>query len=739
MATETHRITIGGNDIELPKWATEETLKKVETLIAESGIVTALVTKYMEQTSIDLSQLESDIITHTNRSVAGNARVDAAKKASFDKKIIGAANSTKNVVDKFSNTDAPLSAMVDMLGDMGSAISGGAAGLSSDIDKNSKLGKSISGGAKMVGAFAAGGLAWAGFQAGQIEQFAKAQETMINSGAIMFGDASPYETLKKSAIESGLSYTELSKLVSQNGIALQSLGNGVSGGTSAFTSMFKSVNRTGDQFGDYGLRSAEMAEVLADYINIQRMTMSKDMALLSTQDDVESGFHNLMIETTALASLTGQNRSEILQKRMASLAQPQVAAALATMDAAGGGHAEVARSFIAQFALLEGSMGPIGKDISDKFNDYIFRVADSPEDFDLKIALGDLAGPMERANNGMIDRINDVFRSGDIEGAKKLLVKEMAKMKDAEVGSSMAAVGSFEATVQQFKAGGQMVHLQMKKMSDMSNEEYAVYLKDIERKSKESGQMTVAMNNMKESFMEIQNSFVVNLDKASAYAEELALKLKAGASTLSNFVEATTTVVEDVAEASSELIEEPSLAAAWKLANVQVIDLDGDEDNKTTPNPLLLLKPIVEDLFEPLLEMMGIGGGASTTPKNKPTDDIKKTTTYTDDRSPDFIKRQQDKIAYKDMKKAQAIEYNAINASNAAAAVTPTTPVTGNVKTKTPEVVTNSNNSNNNMSLQWDDILNTKQESLAFLDQMKTAMTSIQRSKDYQNAVRNLA
>ena len=736
MATETHRITIGGNDIELPKWATEETLKKVETLIAESGIVTALVTKYMEQTSIDLSQLESDIITHTNRSVAGNARVDAAKKASFDKKIIGAANSTKNVVDKFSNTDAPLTAMVDMIGDMGSAISGGAADMAGDMDKTKGAGKLISAGGKGIKAFGAGGIAWAAFQAGQIEQFAKAQETMINSGAIMFGDASPYETLKKSAIESGLSYTELSKLVSQNGIALQSLGNGVSGGTSAFTSMFKSVNRTGDQFGDYGLRSAEMAEVLADYINIQRMTMSKDMALLSTQDDVESGFHNLMIETTALASLTGQNRSEILQKQMASLAQPQVAAALATMDAAGGGHAEVARSFIAQFALLEGSMGPIGKDISDKFNDYIFRVADSPEDFDLKIALGDLAGPMERANNGMIDRINDVFRSGDIEGAKKLLVKEMAKMKDAEVGSSMAAVGSFEATVQQFKAGGQMVHLQMKKMSDMSNEEYAVYLKDIERKSKESGQMTVAMNNMKESFMEIQNSFVVNLDKASAYAEELALKLKAGASTLSNFVEATTNVVEDVAEASSELIEEPSLAAAWKLANVQVIDLDGDEDNKTTPNPL---KPIVEDLFEPLLEMMGIGGGASTTPTNKPTD-ITEDTTYTDDRSLRSIELQKKKIARKDKKKEEAIEYNAINAANRAAATT--TPVTGNIKTKTPEVVTNSNNSNNsdnNMSLQLDDILNTKQESLAFLDLMKTAMTSIQRSKDYQNAVRNLA
>ena len=728
MATETHRITIGGNDIELPKWATEETLQKVETLISESGIVTALVTKYMEQSSIDLSQLESDIIAHTNRSVAGSAKVDAAKKASFDKKIIGAASSTKNVVDKFSNTDAPLTAMVDMIGDMGSAISGGAADMAGDMDKTKGAGKLISAGGKGIKAFGAGGIAWAAFQAGQIEQFAKAQETMINSGAIMFDDASPYETLKKSAIDAGLSYTELSKVVSQNGIALQSLGNGVSGGTTAFTSMFKSVNKTGDKFGDYGLRSAEMAEVLADYINIQRMTMSKDMALLSTQDDVESGFHNLMIETTALASLTGQNRSEILQKQMASLANPQVAAALATMDAAGGGHAEVARSFIAQFALLEGSMGPVGKDISDKFNDYIFKVADSPEDFDLKIALGDLAGPMERANNGMIDRINDVFRSGDIEGAKKLLVKEMAKMREAEVGSSMAAAGSFEGVVQQMKAGGTQVHLQMQKMAKMSNEEYAVYLKEIERKSKVSGQMTVAMNNMKVSFMEIQNAFVMNLDKASEYAEKLSVKLKEGANKLSGFVESTTAVVEDVVGATSELIEEPSLAAASKLANVQVMEVDGA--NKTTPNP-----------FKPLLEMMGLGGGASTTPKNKPTD-ITEDTTYTDDRSPDFIKRQQDKIAYKAKKKAEAIEYNAINAANAAAAATTTTPVTGNIKTKTPEVVTNSNNSNNsdnNMSLQLDDILNTKQESLAFLDLMKTAMTSIQRSKDYQNAVRNLA
>ena len=693
MATEKHKITIGGNEIEVPKWATEETLTKVEKLIAESGIVTSLVTKYMEQTDIDLSQLSDDIQEHASRTVAGNERVDKAKKASFDKKIISAASSTKNVVDKFSNTDAPLTAMVDMLGDMGNAINGSAKGLAGDIDMNSKAGKLLSGGGKAVGAFAAGGLAWAAFQAGQIEQFAKAQETLINSGAIMFGDASPYETLKQSAISSGLSYTELSKVVSQNGIALQSLGNGVSGGTTAFTSMFKSVNKTGDQFGDYGLRSTEMADVLADYINIQRMTMSKDMALLSTQDNVEAGFHNLMIETTALASLTGQNRSEILQKRMASLAQPQVAAALATMDAAGGGHAEVARSFISQFALLEGTMGPVGKDISDRFNDYIFKVAESPQDFDLKIALGDLAGPMEEANNGMIDRVNAVFSSGDIEGANKLLVKELAKMKDANVGSSIAAVGSFQNVVQQLKSGGIQVNLQMKKLSNMSNEEYAVYLKEIERKSKESGQMTVAMNNMKESFMTIQDSFVVNLDSASKYAEELSVKLKEGAKTLSGFVKTTSSKVGEVVDAAAVLIDEPSIETVVALANTKVMDVEGA--NKTTPNP-----------FQPLLELIGLGGDddkSTVTPGIKKLDNAEEVTPKRDTATP-------------------------LN--------NPIPIVTGNIKTTIPDVASNRDNGDNTVSKYLDDILNTKKESLVLLDQMKFAMTSIQRSKDYKNAVK---
>jgi len=681
MADKTHTIEVEGISIQIPKWASEETLSKIAELTGTSNLMSSVIAKHIKTGTVNTAQLSDDIQGIAKEYASSNEGVTTAKKEAFDKKLVGAAKSTKNAVDKFSNTDAPLTSMVDMLGDLAGAISGSAKGMTKDIDANSKAGVLLKGAGIGVGALAGAGLAWAGFQAAQIEQFAKAQETMINSGAIMFGDASPYETLKQSAIASGLTYTELTKLVSQNGVAFQSLGNGVSSGTTAFTSMFKSVNETGDKFGDYGLRSAEMAEVLADYVNIQRMTLSKDMALLSTQDSVELGFHNLMIETTALASLTGENRSEILQKRLASLSQPQVAAALATMDKAGGGHAEVARSFISQFALLESSMGPVGKDISDRFNDYIFRVADTPEDFDMAVALGpDLATALDAANNGFTDRVNEVFRSGDIDGANKMLVKEMAKMRDAEVGSSNVVVGSVQHIIQQLKAGGVMVDKQMKKLIGMSKSEYATYLKEIEEKSATSGAMTTAMNNMKETFMTIQDAFVYNLDDASAMAEKLATGLKSGAETMKDFLNSTNESKETSNVNSS----------GWEEYAAKYVDSKNTESKNTDSKNADFRS--------------GVGGGHGSefnyaNPESTLTEPTTKNTGA------------------------------GLDTSNNDGSITD--------KNKTKMMKNSVNTGDNKLSQHIEEIIKTKQQTVAVLNQMKAAMKSIQRSNDYKRAVDN--
>lgn len=761
MADNTHTIEVGETQFVVPKWATEETLIKIEKLIGESGIVTSLVERYMKQTNIDVSKLSDDIQDYTLKTVTGNAKVEKAKKESFDKKLLGAAKSTKNVVDKFSNTDTPLTAMTDMLGDMGNAISGSVKGMRKDTKNMSSTGEVLDFAGKSIAGLGAGGLMWAAFQAGQIEQFAKAQETMINSGAIMFSDTSPYETLKQSAIASGLTYTELSKVVSQNGIALQSLGNGVSSGTTAFVSMFKSVNNTGDKFGDYGLRSAEMAEVLADYVNIQRMTSSKDMALLGTQDGVEAGFHNLMIETTALASLTGQNRSELLQKRMAALAEPQVAAALKRMKEHGGGHAEVAESMIGQFALLESSMGPVGKNISDMFNSYLFKKSDNMEDFNLNEAFVDtkFAGAIEGLNHGFIEKVNDAMKSGDVDGANNLIVNGLAEMRNGELGSSNAIAGSLQDVMHQLAVAGNSVHVAMKEMRKMTAPQYEEYLKQIEKKLETSGEITVSMNKMKTAFMTIQDSFVLNLDEASEMAETLAIGIKEGAETMKDTLNAVTgkvqsvaVKVESVSNVTSALMDDDDVSLAqtglYSLTAglVSLMDLTGSlSDIKNNAEDTGTSRPDLYRNQKPTPAQSATPPAQSATP---PADDKRK-----EQARQRRLDREQRKVI---LEKRAADRLSSLSTipqrqfggpvtkdkpyivgEKGAELFTPTSHGSITDTNKTKMKLDNPNTGDNNMSLHLDDIIKTKKQTVAVLNQMKAAMKSIQRSNDYKRAVDN--
>jgi hypothetical protein len=57
---------------------------------------------------------------------------------------------------------------------------------------------------------------------------------------------------------------------------------------------------------------------------------------------------------------------------------------------------------------------------------------------------------------------------------------------------------------------------------------------------------------------------------------------------------------------------------------------------------------------------------------------------------------------------------------------------------KTKMMTANPNNSDNDILLNLDDILKTKEQTIMLLKQMKVAMKSIQRSKDYQRAVDNI-
>ena len=765
MADNTHTIEFGEHRIEVPRWATEETLKKIAELTSTSKLMTKIIAKTMASESVNGERLTADMVTIARAYDTSSDSVSQAKKKSLDKKLLGAAKSTKNVVDKFSNTDAPLTAMTEMLGDMGNAIAGNVKGMTNDTNSMSKTGKAMNLAGKAVTGFGATGLMWAAFQAGQIEQFAKAQETMINSGAIMFGDTSPYETLKQSAIASGLTYTELSKIVSQNGMAIQSLGNGVSSGTTAFMSMFKSVNKTGDKFGDYGLRSAEMSEVLANYINIQRMTSSKDMALLSTQDDVESGFHNLMIETTALASLTGQNRSELLQKQMAALSEPSVAAALKRMKEHGGGHAAVAESIIGQFALMESSMGPVGKNISDLFNSYLFKKSDSMESYDLNEAFQGtkFAGAIEGLNHGFIEQVNSVMRSGDVEGAENLIINGFAEFRNGQLGSSNALAGSVQDIMHQLAVSGNTIHVTMKNRREMTNVKYEEYLKSIETKLETSGQITEAMNNMKTAFLAIQDSFVYNLDDASEMAESLANGLKSGAESIKEIMDYMSNQKNSFLGLVTAAWDDPSwdtinALGQFKPFGEEEIDPNRPDLYRNQKQTPLLDDKIVEEIDPNRPDLYRNQKQTPLLDDKIVEDSVDPWKAYTDNNTKAFEEREQ-RLAYfekkllldenkssSDDKPLEGKQFGGPVTKDKPYMVgekgpelfTPTSHGSITDTNKTKMMIDNPNNGDNDILLNLDDILKTKEQTIMLLKQMKVAMKSIQRSNDYQRAVDNI-
>jgi hypothetical protein len=774
-------INVGGEQIDLPKWATEKTLAEILSKSKTSNILIDGMATYLKQGHLDIQEVVDNLENITTSYAQSNDAVDKAKKVSLDKHLVSAAKATKSTVDKFSNTDTPLSSMVEMLGDFGGALTGAGQGAANRAKANSKVAAGLSKFVPVLGAAGSAGMAWLGFQAGQLEQFAKAQATMIDAGAIMFENTSPYETLKQSVINSGLTYTEMTKIVSTNGIAMQSLGNGVSKGTTVFTSMFDSVNKTGDQFGDYGLQSVDMANLFAEYINTQRMSLGKDMALVSTQNDVKLGFHELLIETTALASLTGQNRSELLQKRMAVYSDPQVASALSKMRENGdGNYADIMKTILDDMLLLEAPMGQVGKDISDALQSYMFVASANPKDFDLVQGIGkDLSAAMNNLSEGSVERINAAVRSGDPQKAIGLMFSIIQDFAKGEVGPASAAGDAVIGISKMLAEGSYNASLFIAELSKKSATEIDAYKAKTADDLATSGGLTVTMNNLKESFNQVQHAFTTNVDSASEMAEKLAGALKEGADTIqellgvnpqdkslgvlvSNVVddfswknvkklavhqpfsdehdgtqkariigkdetyESTTTgqkIGDAIDSASLETVAKATVAttvaAAANLAEVAV-----DSASMLT-DMLLWTGKQVGGGVAGLIDMMGMMPGPDTLNFSN----IGSVRPREEEDIPDA----------REFGGSVTKDKPYLVGERGPELFTPTSHgnITNNNKTKM--MMDSPNSDDKKKSQELDEIIAMKKQTVAVLKQMKAAMKSINRSKDYKRAVDNLA
>lgn len=530
----THNIKLpDGTTISVPAWASEDTLEKLADILDRNNDLADLMVTHLGGLGKDADEFQESLAKLRKQ------KVKTTKKQTDDinKRTQELGKTLTGIMSKFQDTDKPLTAMVDMASDLGAA---GADATGKLLQGSAGLGKfsGVMGSVgKVMGDIGTAGAAYAGFVAGKIEQFAEVQRSLIDSGAIFFESSQAFDDLRRRSYDSGLSYQELGKVVSSYGVALQALGNGVTGGTDQFVTMMTDLNIAADQLGDFGLTSNDMATAYAEYIDVMRVTNSINRDTNQAQQDLQQGFSNLMVETTALANLTGENRSDILKRQMSALSDVEVAGGISILKERDQlAQARVAEEIAKQFALMAPETGAVGKEFSDAFNNALLDSADNIGRFDIKTKLNDnLSSAIGRSMPGLLNKINEAVRTGNIENAGTFLTDAFMNASQEQQGAGLAERGTFIDFFNQLKASSVALNLSKGKLKGMTDADMEAQSEETKKKLRESGKSTVAMNNLTTNFLKMQDALIPNLASASDSLVNITETINAGADKISDF------------------------------------------------------------------------------------------------------------------------------------------------------------------------------------------------------------
>jgi len=532
---DVYNITLpDGTTVPVPAWASEGTM---EMLAAQLGLNYSLDKKLVEEVykiNLDTSSAEKTFKDAVDRIVKNQRDTAKAEEKSRERFVKGLASSAAGLIDKLNNTEKPLSTFLDLSKSAASGLGKGIGELVGGSERGAAFLKSTFGKLSSSAADLGGDVVAAllGFNVAKLEQFEEAQRTMINSGAIFFEGSRAYHNLYQRSIEAGISYTQMSKIVSEYGAGIQALGHGVSSGTDTFLQFFDDLNDSSDVIGDFGLSSEQMARSFAEYINIARLTGRLNRDTIGAQEPLANSYKTLMLETTALASLTGQSRDEILQKRMASISDPETAAALKIMRESGSvQQADLFESLVTQFAMAGEEMGAPGQQLMDAISREAFRSAENIEDFDVRGVLmatnPDLLGAFDSMDSSFIDGINQAVRTGKVAGGNILnfILKSYADLQDTGVDLarlSADASNPYLESIMAISAGSLQVSTQFRNLIDASGSELEAKIRESQAALAASGPATVAMNKITESFMKLQERITFPLDDLANVSETLA-------------------------------------------------------------------------------------------------------------------------------------------------------------------------------------------------------------------------
>lgn len=518
-----------GETVSVPEWASERTLKTLLSQLKVGSRFYKSLTDLIAKGDFDAKKLQQSIQKNTKKQQQTDEKENKAERKSRENFAKTIAKRTNDIVGSFSNTDKPLSSLTDNLHQLTKGIGTGVTGLIQGNKALSKLAKGFMKGGKFIDGGVDAFFAYAGFQAGRVEQFAAAQENMINAGAIFHEAGFKFDSLYRQSSESGITYKKFTEIVSQHGVGLQVLGKGVSSGSVNFSKFFKQINLAGDQFGDWGLSSETMAETYAQYIDVARLTGTLQQGMTGVFGKSKIGFTELMNETSALAALTGMSRDKIIRDRFAAKSDPKLAMGVTALRDAGLlDQAEAADAIVEQFALLKDVGGQELGSILDGIILTLQQAGGDVKNIDVRSAMvakgdGQYAAALDAMDEDFISNITNALRTGNVDGNMDTFVIEMLSKLKPTIDSSHAIMVDNVAGIQYgYEKVGIIINRDLGNIVDGKLPEAK---RKIDAKLDIAGQGVEALNNMTATYLTAMAWLTWELDDAADMADGLSSAL----------------------------------------------------------------------------------------------------------------------------------------------------------------------------------------------------------------------
>ena len=529
MAKTTNILLPDGSTIQVPAWATETTLVGMAQQVQRTNVLTSEMLNGVKE----MAELDDEVINAIHNTInATNTNADTNKKQQEGQSnmVIGAVGAIKDTASFFGDSEKPLSSMVGAIKQLTDKVSGpgGKGGLAKLGGKDGfpglkKFFDKFGGSLSVVTDVA---LAWAGWNAAKFEQFAEVQQKMIDSGSIFYASAEEFDKLYADSFKSGVTYNAFADTISNYGATMTALGGNVSKGSKRFMGMFKHLSEATDSLGDLGMQNTELMNQYAAYLEMARLTGQIDQkAMKEKGKELASSFSDLVVESTALASLTKLNRNEALAAQLAALSDVRLAAGTSTLRDMGlDGHADTIENFVKQISVIaagsEGQGKQVFENIAEAMNSATLQYADNIGAFNLRLALDqETRSTLETVAPGLIDMINQKVREGSLtgDGVHSFLINEINKIDttrmftDSAEGPGQQILG-FQGSVLRFqKDFAAVIGKGQKEMKDLNDK--------TKKKLEAAGSTVEAMNDAAKMFLTAQQAITLDINNLSVGVE----------------------------------------------------------------------------------------------------------------------------------------------------------------------------------------------------------------------------